>query len=92
MVPQLLEMRVRFFTPLRCRAAIRFSGLPHRPKPPLMITAPSWMSRTASSALSDDLVHARLALHHQGDALAAADAERRARRASCPGPSSCRAA
>src|SRR3954463_11276391 len=65
---------MRFFTPLRWMASIRFSGLPHSPKPPLMITAPSWMSRTASSALATTLFIG-LALHHQGDALAAADAQ-----------------
>jgi hypothetical protein len=30
-VPQLLEMSVRFFTPFFSSAAMRFSGFPHRP-------------------------------------------------------------
>ena len=55
MVPQLLLITVRFFTPLRWIAAIRFSGFPHRPNPPDMITAPSCMSRMASSALPTTL-------------------------------------
>src|SRR3954447_650323 len=91
-VPQLFETMVRFFTPLRWMASIRFSGLPHRPNPPDMITAPSCMSRMASSALPTTLfieppkpgsVGTRsranpgsIAFDDQGDALAAADAER----------------
>src|SRR5262245_10927180 len=43
-------MIVRPFTPLACSARIRFSGLPHRPNPPDMMTAPSWRSATAASA------------------------------------------
>ena len=31
--PALLETQVRFFTPLCCRAEMRFSGMPHSPKP-----------------------------------------------------------
>src|SRR5271169_1069826 len=53
--PTLLEMVVRFFTPLRAIAAIRFSGMPLSPKPPNMITAPSCTSRMASSALATTL-------------------------------------
>src|SRR5579862_7313255 len=53
--PALLLIVVRFFTPLRTRARIRFSGMPHRPKPPTMMLAPSGISRTASSALATTL-------------------------------------
>src|SRR5579864_8132888 len=48
-------MVVRFFTPFLTRARMRFSGLPHRPKPPIMMLAPSGTSRTASSALATTL-------------------------------------
>src|SRR5687768_9694266 len=44
-------MQVRPFIPLRTSAAIQFSGMPHKPKPPSMIVAPSGISRMASSAL-----------------------------------------
>ena len=55
MVPQLLEMTVRFFTPRRASSRMQFSGLPDRPKPPDMITAPSCMSCRAFSAFSKTL-------------------------------------
>ena len=38
---------------------MQFSGMPQRPKPPARIVAPSGMSRTASIALVQHLVHAR---------------------------------
>src|SRR5713101_8840550 len=60
-------------------AAISCSGLPQRPKPPLITTAPSLMSRMASSALETTLFIARSwgsPLHHHRDSLSAADAER----------------
>src|SRR5215475_6449411 len=71
-------MIVRFFTPFLARAVIRFSGFPHRPNPPDITTAPSGMSRTAASALATTLFMSPpgSALDHQGDALAATDAER----------------
>src|SRR5947207_12414679 len=50
--PTLLLIVVRFFVPLRASARIRFSGIPHRPKPPIMIVAPSGISRMASSELA----------------------------------------
>ena len=53
--PTLLLMVVRFLTPFRTRARIRFSGMPQRPKPPTMMTAPSNTSRMASSALATTL-------------------------------------
>src|SRR5580692_6898726 len=53
--PTLLLMVLRFFVPLRASARIRFSGMPHRPKPPIMIDAPSNTSRMASSALATTL-------------------------------------
>src|SRR5579872_5113315 len=45
----------RFFVPLRTSARIRFSGIPHKPNPPIMIVAPSNTSRIASSALATTL-------------------------------------
>src|SRR5262249_40990946 len=48
--PQLLDTTVRSLTPRRTSAAIRFSGMPQRPKPPTTIVAPSATSATASSA------------------------------------------
>src|SRR5216683_4540710 len=57
-------------------AAIRCSGLPQRPKPPLITTAPSLTSRMASSALETTLFISRSPLHHHRDSLSAADAER----------------
>src|ERR1044071_1970787 len=71
-------MSVRFFTPFLARAAMRFSGFPHRPKPPDITVAPSGMSATAASALATTLFMSSpgSALDHQGDALAATDAER----------------
>src|SRR5580704_2627425 len=53
--PTLLLIVVRFFTPLRTRARIRFSGMPQSPKPPTIMMAPSDISRTASSALATTL-------------------------------------
>ena len=53
--PTLLLMVVRFFTPLRTRARIRFSGIPHSPNPPTMMVAPSKISLMASSALATTL-------------------------------------
>src|SRR2546426_5724286 len=50
LVPALLLMMVRCFAPCWRRAAMRFSGSPHRPKPATMMDAPSGMSRTASAA------------------------------------------
>ena len=42
---------LRLDVPRACSAAISFSGIPHRPKPSIMIVAPSGMSATASSAV-----------------------------------------
>ena len=53
--PALLLITVRSFVPRACSAAIRFSGMPHRPKPPMRMVAPSGMSATASSALASTL-------------------------------------
>src|SRR5579864_8704102 len=50
--PMLLLMVCRPFTPLRTRAAIRFSGMPHNPNPPTIRVAPSGMSATAASDVS----------------------------------------
>src|ERR1700683_1838775 len=40
--PALLLTMVRFLDPLRRRAAIRLSGMPQSPNPPIRIVAPSW--------------------------------------------------
>src|SRR5439155_22215217 len=50
LVPALLLIRVRSLAPWSRRAAMRFSGIPHRPKPETMMEAPSETSRTASAA------------------------------------------
>src|SRR6266852_4082764 len=47
--PILLLMVCRPLTPFRTNAAIRFSGMPHNPKPPIITVAPSGMSATAAS-------------------------------------------
>src|SRR5512134_1668841 len=73
-VPQLFEMTVRSRTPLRCTAAMRFSGFPHRPKPPTMTVMPSFRSAIAASADSTSLFMS--ALHQHRHRLAAADAQR----------------
>src|SRR5262252_5898084 len=71
-------MSVRFFTHFFASAVMRFSGFPHSPKPPDITVAPSGTSLTAASALATTLFMAPpgSALDHQGNALAAADAER----------------
>src|SRR5690242_264774 len=48
--PALLEIQVSPFTPFFKIAAMQFSGMPLRPKPPSMSVALSGMSFTASSA------------------------------------------
>src|SRR5712692_2206044 len=53
--PALLEMMVRSFDPLRRTAAIRFSGMPQRPKPPIRMVAPSRSPAMAVSALATRL-------------------------------------
>ena len=50
LVPALLEMRVSERLPRSRRAEMRFSGMPHSPKPETMMDAPSGTSRTASAA------------------------------------------
>src|SRR5690606_1318444 len=51
--PALLLMQVRFLTPESRSAAIRASGMPHRPKPPTAIIWPSSTTpASASSALA----------------------------------------
>src|SRR5665811_1638483 len=67
--PTLLLMVRRFFVPLRTSARIRFSGIPHKPNPPIMMVAPSNTSRIASSALATTLFIAQRILnefHHGG--------------------------
>jgi hypothetical protein len=41
---------VRSLTPLSRMAAIRFSGMPHRPKPPAAMVMPSKSSPSRASA------------------------------------------
>src|SRR5262245_45260038 len=48
--PALLLSTVRCFTPSSRVARIRFSGMPHRPKPPIMIEAPSRTPALASAS------------------------------------------
>src|SRR5258705_6997022 len=68
--PALLLMVVRFFVPLRASARIRFSGIPHRPKPPTMMVAPSNTSWIASSALAttlfmaEEILSDEVRIHH----------------------------
>src|SRR5215468_6423921 len=64
--PTLLLMVVRFFTPLRTRARIRFSGMPHRPNPPTIMVAPSKTSRIDSSAFATTLVIFLIQIYHGG--------------------------
>src|SRR5579884_1627863 len=54
-IPMLLLMVWRPFTPFRTSAAIRFSGIPQMPKPPIMTVAPSKTAATASSELATTL-------------------------------------
>src|ERR1019366_8645274 len=53
--PTLLLIVLRFLTPFFTSARIRFSGIPHSPKPPTMMVAPSLISATASSAFANTL-------------------------------------
>src|SRR5713101_8112192 len=48
--PALFETMVRSLVPLRRTAAIRLSGTPQRPKPPIRIVAPSKSFSMAASA------------------------------------------
>src|SRR5215208_6850778 len=61
--PGLLLMTVRLRVPRACSALMRFSGNPHRPKPPHMTVAPSGMSATASAALRITLFMSVIILH-----------------------------
>src|SRR5215469_1656131 len=67
--PTLLLMVFRFLTPLRTSARMRFSGMPQRPKPPIIMVAPSGMSRIAWSELgitlfTDEIVKQSAASRH----------------------------
>ena len=53
--PALLLMTVRPRVPRARRAAIRFSGIPQSPKPPIIMVAPSGIIATASAALASTL-------------------------------------
>jgi penicillin-insensitive murein DD-endopeptidase len=57
--PQLLETKVRSFTPSSFRARMEFSGMPQRPNPPARIVAPEGTSATASRAVAKTLFMAR---------------------------------
>src|SRR6266850_6143495 len=61
--PGLLLMIVRLRVPRACSALMRFSGRPHRPKPPHITVAPSGISATASSALFITLFMSVIILH-----------------------------
>src|SRR2546423_410443 len=50
--PALLPTMVRPFTPLSCSAAMRFSGIPHNPKPPAAIVMFSWRSPSSAAFAS----------------------------------------
>src|SRR5579864_794074 len=76
-------MVVRFFTPRRTSARIKFSGIPHSPKPPIMMVAPSGMSRIASSELATSLFIAQIVKQvrfHHGDTLRLGSGQAPARR------------
>jgi len=73
--PAVLEMMVRFFTPFRWMALIRFSGLPQRPNPPDMITARPG-GRESPRRVGETLFMAQSRSTNERDSLAAADAER----------------
>src|SRR5215472_2448399 len=61
--PMLLLMVCSPFTRFRTNAAIRFSGIPQSPKPPIITVAPSGMSATAASELAITLsTHASRAI------------------------------
>lgn len=51
-LPALFETTVKSFAPCSRTAAISFSGMPHKPKPPTNNFEPSGMSLTASFAFS----------------------------------------
>jgi len=53
--PALLDTAVTSFTPLFTSAAMEFSGMPQRPKPPNSIVIPLVTPLTASSALAQTL-------------------------------------
>src|SRR5712692_8344005 len=53
--PALFETTVRFLHPLRRKAAIRFSGMPQTPNPPIRIMTPSRTCSIAVSALATRL-------------------------------------
>ena len=53
--PALLLMTVSPVVPRARRASMSVSGMPHSPKPPIMIVAPSGMRSTASAALASTL-------------------------------------
>src|SRR4030095_7228443 len=67
--PGLLLMTVRLRVPRACSALMRFSGRPHRPKPPHMMVAPSGMRATASAALVITLFMSVIILHQLGAPL-----------------------
>src|SRR5712692_9926111 len=66
--PALFEATIRFLQPLRRSAAIRFSGMPQSPKPPIKMVAPS---RTCSMAASAFVTRLSIRLLLEAGALAA---------------------
>ena len=67
-MPALLLTMVRSRTPRRWSAAIRCSGTPHTPKPPIMIVAPSWTACDRRVGVAHDLVHAAIIAARRGRA------------------------
>ena len=53
--PALFETAVKSFVPVSLKAFIKFSGIPHKPKPPTVTVHPFGMSATASAAFSHTL-------------------------------------
>src|SRR6266700_208350 len=79
--PTLLLMVVRFFLPFRASARMRFSGMPHRPKPAVMLVAQSGTSRMESSDLARTLFNAEIVKEfHHGDILRLRSGQAPARR------------
>src|SRR5262252_10592949 len=66
LTPALFDITVRPLAPWSRIALIRFSGMPHRPKPDTMIEAPSGTSRTASAALFTTLFMGSRSWVHSG--------------------------
>ena len=80
-MPALLEMMVRFFTPLSRIASISAEGMPHSPNPPDMIVMPS-RSRPARAAFASGKI--LLTAMHAPNRKLAASSRSGSRSASTP--------